>query len=362
MDIDPILLVEPAATRVRDPLSGRSAWLAKIVRDPRMDGDVLVVDLIFKHEHKSQDREGMTRAFLENLHGLGYKGQVRVSERVEAPQGGGPKKPPVPGMEQQGIGPHGGPVVKKKIEGVRHIFAVASGKGGVGKSTIAANLAIALQRLGHKVGLMDADIYGPSVPRMMDVNVRPMVDDRQFIVPPTSYGVKCVSAGMLVPENEAIIWRGPMIMNLLRQFLQQTAWGDLDYLVVDLPPGTGDAQLTLIQGCDLSGAIVVTTPQAVALGDAVRGVTMFRKLDVPLLGLVEIMSWYELPDGTRDFVFGEGGGVRLAEKEKTDLLAQIPLRTSLRRSGDEGLPAALADDATGKAFADLARKVVAKLP
>ncbi len=365
-DRDPMALVEPAATRIRDPLSGRSVLLAEIVRGARIEGEKLHVELAFQPRHGEQDRSGIGAALIANLRGEGFTGpiELHVSEApgAAAPHTHKPKGDPVPGMSGGGVAPHGGPVIKQKIEGVKRIVAVTSAKGGVGKSTIATNLAVALSRLGHATGLLDADIYGPSLPKMMNANVRPMVDEQQRIVPPTSYGVRCLSVGMLVPEHEAIIWRGPMVMNLIRQFLQQARWGELDYLVIDLPPGTGDAQLTLIQACDISGAVVVTTPQDVALADAIRGITMFNKLEVPLLGLVENMSWYELPDGTRDPVFGEGGGARVADRYGIDLLAQIPLQTGLRRSGDQGLPAALSDDGVGLAFRDLALKVVEKLP
>ncbi|MBW2254376.1 MAG: Mrp/NBP35 family ATP-binding protein [Deltaproteobacteria bacterium] len=359
--IDPLPLLEPAATRVRDPVSGRSVWLARLVRDARVDAGVLTIDMVYGPQHNDAHRQGIGAALVENLRGLGWEGEVvlRVGEETPEPT---PKEDPVKGMSGGGVMPHGGPVVEQEIEGVKHVVVVSSAKGGVGKSTIATNLAVALSQLGHPTGLMDADLYGPSVPRMMNVTNAPMVDDDQHIIPPSSYGVRCLSVGMLVPEEEAVIWRGPLVMNVLRQFLQQTQWGELDYLVVDLPPGTGDAQLTLVQGCKVAGAIVVTTPQEVALADAVRGIIMFDKLDVPVLGLVENMSWYELPDGRRDHVFGEDGGKRLALRHQLDLLGQIPLQTSLRKSGDEGLPAALGDDAIALAFKDLAMRVVEKLP
>jgi ATP-binding protein involved in chromosome partitioning len=243
------------------------------------------------------------------------------------------------------------------------VIAVASGKGGVGKSTVSTNLAVALRRLGHAVGLLDADIYGPSVPIMMNVHVKPMLDqDTRRILPVVSYGVRCLSMGMLVDADEAMIWRGPMVMGALRQFLQEARWDGLDYLVVDLPPGTGDAQLTLIQAVDLAGAVVVTTPQEVALGDAIRGITMFRKLEVPLLGLVENMAYYELPDGTRDYVFGEGGGARVAQRFETDLLGQVPLRSAIRQGGDQGLPAALGQGPDAEVFLQIAKQIAQKLP
>jgi len=363
--VDPLTYVEPAATRVRDPISGRSVWLADIIRGAKIDGDVLKLDLVFGPKHGETERAGIQQALAANIKAQGFAGRVeaKIAEAPKfTPAAHAPKKDPVPGMTGPGVAPHGGPIHKQPIEGVKFVVAVSSAKGGVGKSTVAVNLAVALAREGRAVGLLDADIYGPSTPRMMNANLQPLVDDKQRILPPSSYGVKVLSAGMLVPENEAIIWRGPMVMSLVRQFLQQAKWGELDYLVVDLPPGTGDAQLTLIQACDIAGAVIVTTPQDVALADAVRGITMFRKLEVPLLGLVENMAWYELPDGTKDYVFGDGGGVRLAQRENTEVLGQIPLQTAIRKGGDQGLPAALADDSIGLAFRHLARKVIEKLP
>jgi ATP-binding protein involved in chromosome partitioning len=243
---------------------------------------------------------------------------------------------------------------------VRHVIAVASGKGGVGKSTVSTNVAVALRREGYSVGLLDADVYGPSIPTMMNVSSRPMVDEAQRILPVPAYGVRCLSMGMLVESHEAMIWRGPMVMGVIRQFLQDTLWGELDFLIIDLPPGTGDTQLTLIQAVDLAGAVIVTTPQKVALDDAVRGISMFRKLDVPLLGVVENMAYYPLPDGERDYVFGRDGGRRVAEQFETVLLGSIPLQTRIRRAGDDGLPAALGEDEAAESFRDIARQIASR--
>ena len=372
--VDPIALLQPAATRVRDPVSGRSAWLAGLVQNARVKGDDLHFDLVFDPRHTPDDRKRIQAAIEENLRSLGFSGRILAlaagatpappaPPAAVKPAAHGHKHDPVPGMSGPGMGPHGGPIEKKALPGVTHVVAVASGKGGVGKSTVASNLAIALQRMGFDVGLLDADIYGPSVPIMMNVHQRPMVEPgAKKILPVDAYGVRCLSMGMLVDAEEAMIWRGPMVMGAVRQFLQDANWSGCDYLILDLPPGTGDAQLTIIQAVTLAGAVIVTTPQEVALGDAVRGITMFRKLDVPLLGVVENMAWYELPDGTRDHVFGEGGGRRTAERYGTELLVELPLRTSIRKSGDSGLPAALGDDSTARIFAELARKIAGKLP
>jgi ATP-binding protein involved in chromosome partitioning len=366
-DIEPTKLVQPAATRVRDPVSGRSVWLSGILSEPRLtDGGSLEIGVTWDEDHTADDRRAIEEALRKNLAGLGFEGKVLFLPGGAAPPEKArptpPKKDPVPGMSGPGMGPHGGPIEKKLLPGVKHIVAVASGKGGVGKSTVSVNLAISLQKLGYSVGLLDADVYGPSIPRMMNIQSRPIVDTDKRIIPVNSYGVKCMSMGMLVDEAEAMIWRGPMVMSAVRQFLQQTRWDGTDYLIIDLPPGTGDAQLTLIQAVTLAGAVIVTTPQEVALGDAIRGITMFEKLDVPLLGLVENMAYYALPDGTKDFVFGEGGGVRIAERYGTDVLGQIPLRTAIRKGGDEGLPVSLEEGASADQFAAVARAVAEKLP
>lgn len=369
-DVDPLTLVEPAATRVRDPVTGRSVWLAGLIRERRVtQGGALELQVAWGEDHEAEDRASIEAALRANLQALGFQGRVLVMPAAGASQPTPAAKPSprpsgdkVAGMSGPGMGPHGGPIEKARLPGVKHIVAVASGKGGVGKSTVSTNLAIALQQHGKEVGLLDADVYGPSVPRMMNVSSRPIVDPDKRIVPVMSYGVRCLSMGMLVEEAEAMIWRGPMVMSAIRQFLQQTRWDGVDYLVVDLPPGTGDAQLTLIQAVDIAGAVIVTTPQEVALGDAVRGITMFQKLDVPLLGLVENMAYYELPDGTKDFVFGEGGGLRTAARYGTDVLGQIPLRSAIRKGGDQGLPAALEKDGTGAIFRDIAKAVIGKLP
>jgi ATP-binding protein involved in chromosome partitioning len=355
---------------VRDPLTGRSVWLAGMVRNARRKGPDLVYDLHFDAAHGVVDRQGIQAAIEQNLRGLGFTG------KVYAMPAGAPPRPtatlrtppttarePVKGMSGPGLHPHGGPIQKKPIDGVRHLVAVASGKGGVGKSTVATNLAVALHRLGHDVGLLDADVHGPSVPMMMNGGDRPLVDpETRRILPTVAHGVRCLSMGQLVDPQEAMIWRGPMVQGAVRQFLQDASWVGCDYLVIDLPPGTGDAQLTLLQAVDLAGAVVVTTPQPVALADAIRGITMFRKLGVPLLGIVENMAWYEQPDGTRDYVFGKDGGAKAAATYETELLAQIPLRSSIREAGDTGRPVALGDGPDAELFLGLARRVAARLP
>jgi len=364
-------LLEPAATRVRDPRSGRSVWLAKMVQHPTLDGDLLRFTLQFTRDHAPEERARLQEAMERQIRQLGWEGRVVIDTAfaAAAPAAPAPAEPrpsappraadPVKGMSGPGMGPHGGPIVKRPLDGVKHIVAVASGKGGVGKSTVATNLALALAQQGLNVGLMDADIYGPSLPLMMGVHGKPFADDNKRILPLEGWGIKCMSIGFLVDEKEPIIWRGPMVMGVVRQFLQDVKWEPLDVLVIDLPPGTGDAQLTLIQAVDLSGAVIVTTPQDVAVLDAVRGVEMFRKLDVPVLGVVENMSWIELPGGGRLTPFGQGGGARTAQEFGVPLLAQVPLVDGIRAGGDAGRPYAV--DHPRSPFRDVADAVIARL-
>lgn len=251
------------------------------------------------------------------------------------------------------------------LPGVKNIIAISSGKGGVGKSTVAANLAVALARTGADVGLIDADIYGPSIPTMFNCEFeQPGIiqeDGKNKIVPIQQYGVKLISIGFLTNSEDAVVWRGPMASSALRQFISDAKWGDLDYLLIDLPPGTSDIHLTLVQAVPVTGALVVTTPQKVALADAQKGISMFKQpqINVPILGLVENMAWFtpeELPDN-KYFIFGEGGGKKLAEKNEVELLGQIPIVQSLRESGDNGYPAAMKDGDISDAFKKLAEQV-----
>jgi ATP-binding protein involved in chromosome partitioning len=226
-----------------------------------------------------------------------------------------------------------------RIPGIRHVIAVASGKGGVGKSTVAANLAVALEQTGARVGLCDCDIYGPSISLMFGTRERPMATEENKIVPIEQYGLRLMSMGFLLDDTSPAILRGPMVTRYTQQFLRQVEWGELDYLVLDLPPGTGDIQLTIVQTVALSGAIVVTTPQEVALIDARKAATMFEKVNVPVLGIVENMSYFASPsDGKRYNIFGSGGGEREAKRLRVPLLGQIPIDIATRESGDRGIP------------------------
>src|SRR5687767_13976162 len=244
------------------------------------------------------------------------------------------------------------------------VIAISSGKGGVGKSTIASNLAVALRPAGARVGLMDGDIYGPNIPRMMGVDAPPAVVNEK-IVPLEAHGVKIISLGFLIERDQPAFWRGPIVMKIVNQFLRDVAWGELDYFTVDLPPGTGDAQLSLVQATHVRGALIVTTPQEVAVGDALRGAKMFQRVNVPVLGIVENMSWFECPHcGKPTAIFGTGGGKRLADELELPLLGEIPLYPRVYEGGDRGTPIVVAEPeaAAARAIRTLAERVMAALP
>jgi ATP-binding protein involved in chromosome partitioning len=250
-----------------------------------------------------------------------------------------------------------------ELPNVKNIVAIASGKGGVGKSTVAANLAASLAATGAKVGLLDADVYGPSVPAMMGVHEGIRAENKRLI-PNEAFGVKLMSLGFMTEGNRPVIWRGPMVGQAVKQMLNDVEWGELDYLLVDLPPGTGDAPLTLIQSIPLTGVVVVTTPQDVALGIATKSLTMFRNLRVPVLGIVENMSYFECPDcGSRHHIFSHGGGETASSTLKVPFLGEVPLNQRVRESGDEGrpLPATEPGDPAAEAFAQIARKLAAQV-
>ena len=242
-----------------------------------------------------------------------------------------------PGAQAPGGG-QGAFAHQNRVPGIRRIVAVASGKGGVGKSTCSVNLACALTYLGQRVGLLDCDIYGPSIPLMMGIHERPTVSEEEKLVPPSNHGVKLMSMGFLLEGDQPVIWRGPMIQKTIQQFVMAVDWGELDFLLVDLPPGTGDAQLSLCQIVPLDGGVIVTTPQEASLGVVRKGIAMFEKVNVPILGIVENMSYFTTPNGERIEIFGHGGGHAEAERRHIPFLGEVPLFTEIREGGDAGLP------------------------
>lgn len=345
MTLYPSLITDALAT-VRYPGNGKNLIENEMVADDiRIDGDSVSFSLIFD---KPTDPfiKSMVRAAETAIHTYispDVKVTVRTTSRQAAPAAPAPVLP-----------------------AVRNIVGVSSGKGGVGKSTVAANLAVALAREGYKVGLLDADIFGPSMPKMFGIEDEQLyihdVDGRQMIIPIERYGVKLLSIGFLVDKDKAVMWRGSMASNALKQLITDADWGELDYFLIDMPPGTSDIHLTLVQTLAMTGVIVVTTPQEVALADARKGISMFRddKVNVPILGLVENMAYFTPaahPD-ERYYIFGKEGGVRLAEALGVKLLAQIPLVASIADSGDNGEPIAMTDSITGHAFAHLAHEVI----
>src|SRR6266498_4118344 len=254
-------------------------------------------------------------------------------------------------------------VHQNKLPGINRVVAVASGKGGVGKSTVSVNLACALRHLGAQVGLLDCDIYGPSIPLMMGIHVKPTISPEEKLVPPAGHGVKLMSMGFLLEGDQPVIWRGPMIMKTIQQFVTQVAWGQLDFLLVDLPPGTGDAQLSLCQTVPLDGGVIVTTPQEASLGVVRKGIAMFEKVNVPILGIVENMSYFTTPTGQRVEIFGHGGGRAEAQRQKKPFLGEVPIFMEIREGGDCGVPVVVStpDEPAGQAFIEIAETLRGRL-
>ncbi|MBG7602332.1 MAG: iron-sulfur cluster carrier protein ApbC [Gammaproteobacteria bacterium] len=336
--------IEEAIKGYVEPHLQRDLVSAKSVKNIEIDGDQVKVsvELGFPAKGIFDEISQAVKSAVEALDGIS-SADVDVSSKVVA---------------------HSVQKALKPIDNVKNIIAVASGKGGVGKSTVAVNLALALSAEGASVGILDADIYGPSQPRMLGISGKPESNDGQTLEPMNSYHLQAMSIGFLIDEETPMIWRGPMVTQALEQLLNDTNWSDLDYLIIDLPPGTGDTQLTLAQKVPVSGAIVVTTPQEIALLDARKGFKMFEKVEVPVLGIVENMSTHICGKcGEVEAIFGEGGGERMAEEYGVDFLGGLPLDISIREGSDSGKPSVVADpeSAVAKIYREIARKAAAKL-
>jgi len=344
--------ITSALTRVLNPRTGSSVLAAEMVRDVALttDGKVRLTLLL-----SPQDDATLVRQVRQAVEAVSGVTDVRVDVKDATERAKQGAVPP-PGSAGPGQGralpvmeaprppqPRAAAPTPVPYPRLGRIIAVSSGKGGVGKSTVCVNIAVSLAARGARVGILDADIYGPNIPRMMGVMEAPrVVNDR--IIPLDAHGVKVMSIGFIIERDQPAIWRGPIVMKILTQFLGDVDWGDLDYLLVDMPPGTGDAQLSLVQATQVHGAIIVTTPQEVAVGDALRGAKMFQRVGVPVLGIVENMSWFECPHcGKPTALFGSGGGDRLAKELALPLLGQIPLAPRVMEGGDTGAPVVLAD-------------------
>ena len=338
--------IREALKVVKYPGFSRDIVSFGLVREISTNGTDVDVQLVISTTENAVAKTIRDEA-TQALKGLVGSGRLNVKVDVQAPA-----------APTGSVGP-------ARIEGVRHIIAVGSGKGGVGKSTVAANLALALAQSGAKTGLCDCDIYGPSVAIMFGGNERPTADDENRIIPIERYGVSLMSMGFLLDDGSPAVLRGPMVTRYTQQFLRQVAWGNLDYLILDLPPGTGDIQLTIVQTVALSGAVIVTTPQEVALIDARKASAMFAKTNVPVLGIVENMSYFLCPgDGKRYDIFGTGGGAREAARLEVPLLGEVPIEPLVREAGDTGRPAVGAhpESAAASVFESIAQKVRQVLP
>ncbi|HEB99104.1 MAG TPA: iron-sulfur cluster carrier protein ApbC [Thiotrichales bacterium] len=336
--------VEAALKEYIDPYLDKDLVSAKCVKDIKVDGGKVAVDVVLGYPAKGYQDElaAKLKEKVEAVDGV-ESADINVSSNI------------ISHAVQKGVEP---------IKGIKNIIAVASGKGGVGKSTTAVNLALALSAEGARVGILDADVYGPSQPRMLGVTGKPESKDGKSLEPMVSYHLQAMSIGFLVDEDTPMIWRGPMVTQALQQLLNDTNWDDLDYLVVDLPPGTGDTQLTLAQQVPVSGAVIVTTPQDIALLDARKGLKMFEKVEVPVLGIVENMSIHICSKcGHEEHIFGEGGGQRMAEQYDVDFLGALPLDIRIREETDSGKPTVVAepDSRIAQIYREIARRTAAKL-
>ncbi len=336
--------VEAAIKEYIDPYLQKDLVSAKIVKNIQIEGDTITVDLTFGYPTKGYDEtyRAKLNALISALDGAGTV-NININHKIVAH------------AVQKGVNP---------IKGVKNIVAVASGKGGVGKSTTAVNIALALSQEGANVGILDADVYGPSQPRMLGVKRQPESKDGNSLEPVINHGVQSMSIGYLIEEETPMIWRGPMVTQALEQLLKDTRWNNLDYLVVDLPPGTGDTQLTLAQKIPVSGAVIITTPQDISLLDARKGLKMFEKVNVPILGVIENMSIHICSQcGHEEHIFGNGGGLRMAQESEVDFMGSLPLDISIRENADNGHPTVVSDPdgRIAQIYREIARRIAAKL-
>ena len=338
--------VREALSKIIDPMLHHDIVSYRVLRTVEVSGDDVLVRLdIPTHAYPVAQRRELQQMIEKSLQAIGAKRVTVVADVATAFQAA--------------------PSDKATLKGPKNVIAVAAGKGGVGKSTVAVNLALSLQRHGAKVGLLDADVFGPSIPTMLGTPEVPASASKDAkIIPATHQGLKVISVGFFVDKDEAVVWRGPMVHRLLQQFLGDVEWGDLDYLVCDLPPGTGDVQLSLSQLIPIAGAVMVTTPQEISIIDVVKGIAMFEKVEIPILGIVENMSYYKCPAcGHTDEIFSHGGGKRLAQEVGCEFFGEIPIDTRIRFGGDAGVPIAVSspDSENALRFMDIATKAAIKV-
>lgn len=379
-----------ALESIEDPAKGKDLVTAHMVESVEVDSGVVDITLVVEAGRDRDERFALEDDIYEAIEGIGGVREVKVKAMTpkalerEASGVDAAQSQPAGGGGGQGAGQGAGGAAAggpsgaaaggagsqspgvpeaEPVPGVGKVIAVASGKGGVGKSTVAVNLALSLQEQGHRVGLLDVDIYGPSLPTLLGIMERPSVNDRR-IVPLKAHGLRIMSLGFLMEDDTPVIWRGPIVTGIIRQFLRDVDWSGLDYLVVDMPPGTGDAQLALAQTVPVDGAVVVTTPSELSIIDAARGLQMFKTLNIDVLGIVENMSKFVTPDGEEFFIFGEGSVEKEAERLDTELLGSIPLDPIVRKGGDEGTPVLVShpESEVAQAFMNIASRIAALKP
>jgi ATP-binding protein involved in chromosome partitioning len=363
-----------ALETVDDPAKGSNVIDAHMVEKVDVEGGVVDITLVVDPSRERQERFAIEDAIYEAVEAIAGVGEVKVKtttpKALEREANTDPSAPSEAAAPAAAAAPaKGGGAAQtsvpqaESVQGVGKVIAIASGKGGVGKSTVAVNVALALKEQGHRVGLLDIDIYGPSLPTLLGIMDRPSVSDRR-IVPLQTHGLRIMSLGFLMEDDTPVIWRGPIVTGIIRQFLRDVDWSGLDYLIVDMPPGTGDAQLALAQTVPVDGAVVVTTPSKLALIDAARGFEMFRTLNIDVLGMVENMSKFVTPGGEEFHIFGEGSVEKEAERLDTELLSSIPLDPAVRKGGDEGEPivSSAPDSETTKSFMALAKRITELKP